>query len=717
MSKTNPFDQHGLEIVQSTEDQIQADCPLCGKEGHFYANRENYQWDCKSCNESGNLYTFLRHVLETAQLQSKVSRAAYTKLSQNRGIPVAALKQNLILPHPWQPGCWLAPHYNGEGKLANLYIYTPATTKRKATMRATEGCAHHLYRTVTPFTPSASPVSQPAPGSQIFLAEGHWDAIIARMVLDEEWIVWGLPGSAFKKEWAALFEGCHVYVATDNDDAGRKQLERITKQLDGSAESLHSLDWSGQMPNDLRDVYLGFLYHPGTVPDPPYQPSHQHLSPEEASAELKRFLEHRKTPVQTSQQPSKPQATQTRSLVTPVPTQELGAVYKEFRKYFSISPRLKSAIAMSYAVHVSLLIPGRLIWLYLVGGASTSKTTTVALLEDHLEYVESMDTLTGLYSGYNPDPGKKKQQKDVSPIQMMNGKTATWKDWTAMLSLSPAKQEEIMGQFRGVFDGYASARYLNEISHKYENIRFNILAGCTPKVHISNRAEVGERFLKYGISMGETRKSRRMKQKAAASKFRAGLSGTKKPSNEVLPMSLRQVSKGYCEYLFESWDPDRAVEISEDIEEKCIDLASLVASARVHVERARGDLLYRPEVEGTERLIDQFMKLLTAYSFVTGQTAEETYPVIRDLALDTAWGFPLEILQTLHKTDDPLTKDQLATTLKLPDTTTWKHLQDMLEVGTVVRLKTPNSSGRGGAPAHYFSLSEEMQALLDRVSA
>jgi hypothetical protein len=36
-----------------------SDCPLCGKNGHFYIQRDTQLWDCKKCGEEGNIIKLL----------------------------------------------------------------------------------------------------------------------------------------------------------------------------------------------------------------------------------------------------------------------------------------------------------------------------------------------------------------------------------------------------------------------------------------------------------------------------------------------------------------------------------------------------------------------------------------------------------------------------------------------------------------------------------
>lgn len=45
---------------QTRSGQYVSDCPICGKEHHFYISRKTQMWDCKKCHECGNVYKLLK---------------------------------------------------------------------------------------------------------------------------------------------------------------------------------------------------------------------------------------------------------------------------------------------------------------------------------------------------------------------------------------------------------------------------------------------------------------------------------------------------------------------------------------------------------------------------------------------------------------------------------------------------------------------------------
>ena len=55
--------------------QYVADCPFCGKDGHFYINVKTQMWDCKKCGEYGNIYKLLSHLGKTYLLGGRTIQA------------------------------------------------------------------------------------------------------------------------------------------------------------------------------------------------------------------------------------------------------------------------------------------------------------------------------------------------------------------------------------------------------------------------------------------------------------------------------------------------------------------------------------------------------------------------------------------------------------------------------------------------------------------
>jgi hypothetical protein len=50
--------------LTSNGEQMLMDCPICGKEKHFYLSVEKGLWDCKVCGRTGNLYALKKEMGE-----------------------------------------------------------------------------------------------------------------------------------------------------------------------------------------------------------------------------------------------------------------------------------------------------------------------------------------------------------------------------------------------------------------------------------------------------------------------------------------------------------------------------------------------------------------------------------------------------------------------------------------------------------------------------
>lgn len=67
--------------------QYIADCPLCGKEQHFYISRKTQMWDCKKCHSYGSIYKLLRlldktYLLAGSTVENKERIESIREMSQ-----------------------------------------------------------------------------------------------------------------------------------------------------------------------------------------------------------------------------------------------------------------------------------------------------------------------------------------------------------------------------------------------------------------------------------------------------------------------------------------------------------------------------------------------------------------------------------------------------------------------------------------------------------
>ena len=135
---------------------------------------------------------------------------------------------------------------------------------------------------------------------------------------------------------------------------------------------------------------------------------------------------------------------------------------------------------------------------------------------------------------------------------------------------------------------------------------------------------------------------------------------------------------------------------------------------RARVNREKGEALaYRPRAELATRLVGQLAKLGVCLSIVLNKKTvdNETFRIIRKVALDTACGFHLEITQLLIRYKAGLSAKQIGMELGLSETSIRRNLLDMAEFQIVKRGSRPNRSGVRGRDLHIWSLSPSVGRL------
>lgn len=285
-----PFSSHGVNLnYREGEDNAEADCPFCGREGKFSieVNTSQYQCWAGSCKETGNATTFLNWLWQES-LAATTDRQ-YVDLQEERGYQrIDALKawgvcKSTLTNH------WLIPGFKPGGwKLGQLYRWIKTKDKRK--LIPTSGlhhCIHGLYD---------------AEKEDIFVLEGPWDGIawyeIASLCVvedDDDGIKFfseGADGSLADKasiiavpgcnvmldSWLPLFAGKNVFLMFDNDHpkeknngskvsgAGYLAMERLARTLSEAIKKpkeIHYLAWGpdGYNPElddgcDMRDYLM-----------------------------------------------------------------------------------------------------------------------------------------------------------------------------------------------------------------------------------------------------------------------------------------------------------------------------------------------------------------------------------------------------------------------------------------------------------------------------
>ena len=662
--KLKPFKFFGLSFRTSGNQSI-SDCPLCGKDGHFYVKTATGQFDCKKCGEKGNAFSFIRSLHSLAL--EETTEKDWKQISKFRkGIPWQEYRDAGIAKYGDE---WLIPVFNEEGKICNLFSW--------------EGPGSKMLP-VGGLTTQLSGIEQLRDCKDMeavhVICEGYWDRIAAKWAIGKteyakSYLTYSVPGaSTFKTDWVEKFKNRHVVLLYDNDDPGKKGIERAEKLLAPVAKSLRRINW----PEGASDGYDVNDFIAERLKDP-----------KKAVSDLFTMLVPSRERVgggaNVTPAVERPRIFKTR------PTFQ--QVVKEFRAAgIHLDTNMENTLAILYAVTLSNQIPTDCpVWIFIVAPPGAGKTLLSLTFSDAPACVFLSNLKPhALISGYKPsdDPSD-----DPSLLPKLTGKTLVIKDYTEVLSLPTSTQEELYGVLRGAYDGRAEMMFGNGIHRVYPDCHFTLLAGVTTAIHGANRASLGERFLKVNMLDKENHDK--------VAHIRAAL----KKSSDVKKFveqeaRLKQVS---YEFLDVQLDLKKFPKIPPEYNNRIINLAQLLADLRADVSRHHGgELAYEPESEVGTRPAKQLDKLARALAYVFNRPVvdERCYRLVEKVAFDSCIGWNLRIVACLIRNKKPMEIPDVAYQCGMSYSNVNRRLENMVELNIVTRAKI--EKGGKGRPSYGY---------------
>jgi len=466
MKKLRVFETHGVIFAGTRGEEHYGLCPFTGKEDKFYVNETSMLWDSKTAGVGGDIAKFLFLIAKqnAEQLTSSIKR----RLSSHRNLPVEAFK---FWHTGWDGQRYTWPVRNAKGIVQDIRHYQLGKS-----MMSTAGCSTCLM---------GSEWLVKKPKDPVYLCEGEWDAIALQWLLSalhRPGVVLCVPGvGTFKQEWVPWFNGRTVHVLYDADEAGengdlliQKRLSEVTKKItythwpDSVDRGFDTRDWiiygavDRNTPGECFTALTKLFETKPRKRIPPVEGDHQYTENDEEKA---------------SEWDKPPSLNQLREV---------------FMKWLFLTDT--DTIETIMAVHLSQIIDGPPIWMFLVappGGAKTEIISSLSLC--HQTYMTSSLTPHALISGANF-----KNLPDPSLIPRLDGRVMVVKDFTSILSMRDADKDEIFGILRDAYDGKCGKIFGTGIERNYKS-RFTILAAVTPRIYdlSSQHQSLGERFLKY----------------------------------------------------------------------------------------------------------------------------------------------------------------------------------------------------------------------------
>lgn len=674
------FTSHHVVLRKGNQKQVNGDCPLCGKTGHFYINPENKLWDCKVCGARGNVGQFLyqMHRQYMEYLEDPAHEYLYAKLSADRKLPISAFKA-------WNVGYdpvneyYTIPVFDGTESLCDIKRYRIG----KKTL-STPGTYSGLFNRLHMIN-----------AKTVYLCEGEWDGMAMDWLLKinkvKDACAVAVSGAlTFKTQWIPYFQNKDVKCMYDHDGAGEKGALLVRDRLTGTAATLHYIQWPDNFPTgfDVRDwIKYGIRVK---KPRSCYQHLIQMISKDPKLPDIK-DPEHPNTDEIKKEQERLP--------LNPDMTNE--ELYGVYRKWLYMPDTM--VLDIMFGTIFANRLEGDPVWLFFVAPPAGSKSELLMSLS-WAEECYPLTSLTphSLVSGTSWGPGK-----DPSLLPQLDRKVLVLKDFTTILSMNYAARDEIFGILRDIYDGRTEKSFGNGLKREYK-VKFGILAGVTPVIETFStmNQSLGERFLRYRLPLdtkaSEEQKILRaiknvnneLKMRAELCQAAASIAARKNPDAEVLP----QFTERYLP--------------------KVVALAQMAAWLRGVVDRDKftQQVLYKPSSEVGTRMAKQLVKLAMGVGIFRGTRILDTYEYacIKHVAVDSCPQRVVMILAALYKAAKVedlamLKTKEIVDRTFLPQATVLRLMEDLNLLQLVQRVEVNGN--------YHWRLSKDFERLATKSEA
>lgn len=697
--KIQAFNQHGFDLTKIGEDEYRGDCFLCGKEKHFFVKGSTGQWQCKVCAEAGNLTTALNklHTLSVQHTNTPEGRKALDVLAKDRKLSSTALR-NWGVAVSITTGEFIVPHYNAEGKFANLSRIIKVPDNKKES-----GYAWKIYATKTlfqhPFGMDAA-LKNKKKATTMYIPEGFWDGVAFPAGPNE--IVLAVPGcGSVNVKWFKPFTSIPKWVLCFDNDHPRKMDngKTITPGWDGTQRVIQHCVEQSILPQSLYTLKWGKTEAWDTELTDGYDI--RDLVNQVGSKSARKFIDAHVTQValDTDASPS-----QTTEKIKPVECSDFEDLVSTYKQDLHVTLSMRNCLAISLAAVVSTRIPGEQLWIRLIGPPGSGKTTIAEALSVATEYIYPQSIITGFHSGWTGTRGK----KDSGLIHDMNGKMTIIKDGDTLLS--SANLPKILAELRDLYDGTSRARYRTGLQHTYTDLRMTFMFCGTDALRGLNRSFLGERFLDAEILAGE--ETDPFVTMAIDKAFRV-----LNPSTEVQSAStiIKAKTYGFLLHLMTHLDNRKSFTLSDSVRVELSALSMLLSQMRARVQRERDEMTYRPRAELATRIGGQLSKLAVCLAYVLHRETidNSVMAIVRKMVHDTSNSFHYELCRELSapSNKDGCSAGALARKLQIAETTVRRTIADLTELKIIQNASVTNASGTRGRNTHLHTLTPKMLQL------
>lgn len=356
----------------------------------------------------------------------------------------------------------------------------------------------------------------------------------------------------------------------------------------------------------------------------------------------------------------------------PISYNELEAI---FEKWMIIPD--KGVIRLITAFYCANKLPGKALWMFLIGPSGGGKTALLdALLS--LPDIEPISLLTPntFLSGM---PGR----GDSSLLPKLSNKIALFKDWTSILSMQKDAKSEVMSQLREIWDGSMKKAFGNGRVAEWSG-KVSVLAASTQAVDMNQQqyTHLGERFLNYRMVMPDR------KLVAMRSLENSG-------NGDQMVKELQNAMYAYIKGLDFS-DLTKVATIPDEYKAELVNLSNFCTMARSGIIRDYGmkkEVIFVPTAEMPTRIVGQLAKLASGLSIISGGVIDQVaMDVIYKTALDSIPQTNRMVIMEMAKADGQTTAE-IATALGYPTDPIRIYLENL----ALLKVATRTKGGKGNA--------------------
>lgn len=363
--------------------------------------------------------------------------------------------------------------------------------------------------------------------------------------------------------------------------------------------------------------------------------------------------------------------------IIPISYDELAAVYK---KWLLIED--DGIIDVLNGVIFSNRFPSDPVWLNLIAPSSGGKTELLNCFLKLSDCYHLSDLTSNTFlSGY-----KSKEKTPSLLHQLGSGKTIIFKDFTSLLDGNWDELKAIMGQFRQIYDGYATKRLGtgDEITWKG---KLGFIAGSTPIIEqkLSIVGAMGERFLNYYM--------RQPKRAALRAKMKEN-AGKESQMREELQDATLAYHKGLK-------IPEELPKLPEEVEKVIDSLTDFIAISRAVVIRSSDnkkdiDWIAPPEMSG--RVFKQLYSFSISLFIMHGHWEDRFTNILKNMAISSIHSLRYHLIKELMSYKGQVKTSTLAMSIGYPTSTVRRYLEDLAAISMddgEIRILSRTHQGKG----------------------